>query len=224
MSTPDRIVLLSLVPADRWADVSEIAAQLGLTVGCVQEALADAIADGARIDVQGTRYRRYSANQRPGSYQPTPKTLPPVKSTVRPPAEQRAALPTPIPTSPVVVIGAREPLGDMVRRLRVAAGLSQNKLARLARIDPAYLNRIERGVSGPGCRPSRDVVLSLAERFGLDSYDTDRLLYAAGHAPKADWQALALDYWARLEAIDRAFTGIALLPECEAPERLEATG
>lgn len=193
----DRVVLLSLVPHDRWAELHEIAAQLGVTDSQVSTALADLIADGELIDASGSRYRRYRDGD---EAEPAPVSL----------SEKRRETGAPALAS----------FGQMLSTLRVAAGLSQNKLARAADINPAYVCRFEKGGSG---QPSRHVVLSLAEALALDSYQTDRLLYAAGLAPKTDWMALALDYWARLSAIDRALTGIAVLPECETVERLEHT-
>lgn len=88
--------------------------------------------------------------------------------------------------------------GVALRIYRVAAGLSQNALARAAGIDPAYVNRFERVGTG---QPSRPIALALASALQLDAYQTDRLLYAAGLAPVNDWQTLALDYARLLTAI-----------------------
>jgi transcriptional regulator with XRE-family HTH domain len=74
--------------------------------------------------------------------------------------------------------------GRLVRAYRFKRGLSQNGLARLAGIDPAYVNRMERDPLGA---PSRTVVLSLADALEMDDGETDHLLYAAGLAPKTDW-------------------------------------
>lgn len=76
----------------------------------------------------------------------------------------------------------------MVRRLRFLVGLSQNKLARATGIDPAYVNRIEKGSV---VHPSRLVMLQLAEVLELTTNQTDRLLYAAGLATQVDWQTRA---------------------------------
>lgn len=103
-----------------------------------------------------------------------------------------------------------ERLGEAVRRLRVGAGLSQNRLARLAGIDPAYVNRLE--ARPDVVRPSRTVVLAVAEALELDALATDRLLYVAGHAPVIDWQAVALDQARRLDAVADALAGYGGLP------------
>lgn len=181
----DRVVLLSLVPADRWTEVSEIAAQLGATSRQVGAALADAIADGERVDVAGTRYRRY--------------------------ADGEDAEPAPIGRSAqrqMTASDASRAFGRVVSSHRVALGLSQNKLARGARIDPAYVNRIERGTSAG--QPSRHVVLSLAETLELDGPATDRLLFVAGLAPARDYQAIAEETMRRLALVQEALAEPAL--------------
>lgn len=100
--------------------------------------------------------------------------------------------------------GAMTACATMTRARRSAAALSMNALARAAGIDPAYVLRIERGTH----RPSRSVALELARVLGLDALETDRYLFAAGHAPERDWQAIAEDYRRRLDAIDRAVAGL----------------
>lgn len=56
----DHVVLLSLLPTDRWAPVGEIAVQLGTVPSAIRAAIADAIASGERIEVRrgGDGYRR----------------------------------------------------------------------------------------------------------------------------------------------------------------------
>jgi transcriptional regulator with XRE-family HTH domain len=76
---------------------------------------------------------------------------------------------------------------ELVRRHRCEAGLSQNQLARLAGIDPAYINRIERKQHRG--KPSRTVVLGLIDALDLDIDEGDRLLFAFGYAGQIDWQA-----------------------------------
>ena len=44
-----------------------------------------------------------------------------------------------------LVLRLRSPLGLAVERYRVAKGLGTNELARLAKVDPAQLSRLERG-------------------------------------------------------------------------------
>lgn len=99
--------------------------------------------------------------------------------------------------------------GAMLDARRRAVGLSMGKLARIVGIDPAYVSRMIRGYPP---RPSRSVVLGLAATLRLDALDTDRLLFAAGHAPERDWQAVALDYALRIAAIDRALVGVVEFP------------
>jgi len=90
-------------------------------------------------------------------------------------------------TTPQQEIHEDVPSGPrLLTRLRLQAGLSQNQLARIAHIDPAYVNRIERKLGRHS--PSRDVVLRLCEALGLDVDDGDRLLYAFGFAGRVDWQ------------------------------------
>lgn len=93
----------------------------------------------------------------------------------------------------------RETFGAMLRRHRVEAGLSQNQLARLAGVDPAYVNRLER--AGERTRsgnlmvrvnPQRHVVLGFAEALDLSHGQADRLLFVAGLAPQVDWQTRAV--------------------------------
>lgn len=71
-------------------------------------------------------------------------------------------------------------LAFVLRSQRLSAGLSQNSLARRAGIDPAYVNRIEKGVPG---KVSSGVLRSLAYTMGLSDYEGDRLLIAAGLWP-----------------------------------------
>jgi transcriptional regulator with XRE-family HTH domain len=71
-------------------------------------------------------------------------------------------------------------------RARQQACLSQNQFARLAGVDPAYVNRIENRQPGSrGCpqMPSRAVVLRFADALKLDQVQTDELLISAGHCP-----------------------------------------
>ena len=56
-------------------------------------------------------------------------------------------------------------LGDRVRSLRVAAGLTQTKLAG-ARFSKEYVSQIERGKT----RPTEETVAWLAERLGVDAH------------------------------------------------------
>src|SRR5437870_12371346 len=55
-------------------------------------------------------------------------------------------------------------LGDRVRQLRVAAGLTQSDLAG-TRFSKEYVSQIERGKT----RPARETIEWLAERLGVDA-------------------------------------------------------
>lgn len=74
--------------------------------------------------------------------------------------------------------------GALLRRLRVGAGLSQSRLARLAAIDPAYVNRLERSAA-PDHPPRRAIILRLWSALEAPLEDRERLLVAAGHCPEA---------------------------------------
>lgn len=76
-------------------------------------------------------------------------------------------------------------LDGLLRSLRVRAGLSQNALARLAGVDPAYINRLERPTPPHRTMPSRRVVLAIAASVEAGRANTDRLLIAAGLCPSA---------------------------------------
>ncbi len=72
--------------------------------------------------------------------------------------------------------------GERLQQHRKAKGLSQNALAREVKVDPSYINRLERGEREP---PHRELVARLAEALGLADGERQRLLLAAGHVP--DW-------------------------------------
>jgi transcriptional regulator with XRE-family HTH domain len=104
--------------------------------------------------------------------------------------------------------------GQLLRFLRIRAGLSQNQLARSAGVDPAYVNRLERAPADSTALPSRRVVKSLAEALDAGPVDAERLLVAAGLCPEAitqlgGWDACLGDVASvladdRLSADDRA--------------------
>src|SRR5207344_1883751 len=71
--------------------------------------------------------------------------------------------------------------GGLLRHLRIRVGWSQNQLAREAGIDPAYVNRFEKGAQGG---PSRKVVLALADVLECGPRYREELLVAAGHCPQ----------------------------------------
>ena len=75
--------------------------------------------------------------------------------------------------------------GELLHALRLRAGLSQNRLARLAGIDPAYVYRLERAGGARTGLPSRVVVLRLWAALEAPSADREQLLVLAGHCPEA---------------------------------------
>jgi transcriptional regulator with XRE-family HTH domain len=77
------------------------------------------------------------------------------------------------------------PFGALLRSLRVRMGLSQNQLARMAGVDPAYVNRLERASAESSSLPSRKVVLALADSLEAGPVDLERLLVAAGLCPES---------------------------------------
>lgn len=95
-----------------------------------------------------------------------------------------------------------ETFGQLLRRLRVERGFSQNHLARMSGIDPAYVNRMERGDASMA--PRKPVMLAIAEALDLSYAERDRLLFAAGLAPEIDWQARCEDVEAALEGVKAA--------------------
>ena len=77
------------------------------------------------------------------------------------------------------------PFGALLRTLRVRMGFSQNQLARMAGVDPAYVNRLERAPAESSSLPSRKVVLALADSLEAGPVDVERLLVAAGLCPES---------------------------------------
>lgn len=75
-----------------------------------------------------------------------------------------------------------ETFGQELKRVREAAGLSQNALAKKVGLNASYINRLESGEREP---PRPETVTALAEGLGLDGQETDMLLVAAGHLPAA---------------------------------------
>lgn len=71
------------------------------------------------------------------------------------------------------------PIGDLLREWRQRRHLSQLDLALEADISSRHLSFLETGRS----RPSRDMVLHLAERLDVPLRDRNLLLHAAGFAP-----------------------------------------
>ena len=84
-----------------------------------------------------------------------------------------------------MVMAEAHPFGALLRSLRVRVGLSQNQLARMAGVDPAYVNRLERASAASSSVPSRKVVLALADSVEAGPVDVERLLVAAGLCPES---------------------------------------
>ena len=83
-------------------------------------------------------------------------------------------------------------IGDRVRALRIAAGLTQTELAG-ARFSKEYVSQIERGKT----RPTADTVAWLAERLGVD-------VQFLQHGVSADVRAEGRGRLARAEALSEA--------------------
>lgn len=71
-----------------------------------------------------------------------------------------------------------EEIGDLLRRFREEAGLSQNALARAAGIDPTNVNRIEHSKQGA---PRKTTIIKLVRGLGLSLSDAQaqQLFHAA---------------------------------------------
>ncbi len=76
-------------------------------------------------------------------------------------------------------MSAVEPVGNLLREWRKRRRLSQLDLALDADISPRHLSFVETGRA----QPSRDVVLSLADRLDVPLRERNILLTAAGYAP-----------------------------------------
>jgi transcriptional regulator with XRE-family HTH domain len=70
-----------------------------------------------------------------------------------------------------------------LRYLRIRAGLSQNRLARLSGIDPAYVNRMEAANDANPLVPRSAVLERVSLALELSSSQRDRLYVAAGRCP-----------------------------------------
>jgi transcriptional regulator with XRE-family HTH domain len=93
------------------------------------------------------------------------------------------------------------PVGHLLREWRQRRRYSQLALASDARISPRHLSFIESGRA----RPSRQMLLHLAERLDLPLRERNRLLLSAGFAPV--FQESPLDS-AGLEAVRRAVDAV----------------
>ncbi len=73
--------------------------------------------------------------------------------------------------------------GELLRWLRQRAGLSQNRLARLSGIDPAYVHRMETTPADEPVVPRPGVLERLCDALELTRDERDRLFFAAGRCP-----------------------------------------
>jgi len=95
------------------------------------------------------------------------------------------------------------PLGDLLREWRQRRRLSQLDLALEAEISTRHLSFMETGRS----RPSREMVLHLAERLDIPLRDRNIMLHAAGFAPAFAERSLdAPALRAARDAIERLLT------------------
>jgi transcriptional regulator with XRE-family HTH domain len=79
----------------------------------------------------------------------------------------------------VAVPEAAPPVGTLLREWRQRRNLSQLELALRSAVSARHLSFVETGRA----RPSREMVLHLAERLDVPLRERNRLLLAAGFAP-----------------------------------------
>src|ERR671929_285808 len=72
-----------------------------------------------------------------------------------------------------------EQAGDVLREWRQRRNLSQLEMASTSAVSTRHLSFIENGRT----RPSREMLLHLAERLEMPLRERNRLLLAAGYAP-----------------------------------------
>lgn len=135
---------------------------------------------------------------------------------------------------------AEPTVGSLIREWRTRRNLSQMALASDSAVSTRYLSFIETGRA----RPSREMVLHLAEQLDVPLRERNRLLLAAGYAPFFAQRSLDDEQMTPVrEALDRfleahrpypaaivdghwnlvaANDGIALMTQGVAPELLEA--
>jgi transcriptional regulator with XRE-family HTH domain len=136
-------------------------------------------------------------------------------------------------------VGERVPLGTLLRQWRGRRRMSQLDLALEAGVSARHLSFLETGRS----RPSREMVLHLAEQLDVPLRDRNQLLLAAGFAPvygerrldapelepvrdaiglvlegHEPYPAVVVDRWWNLVTANR---GVALFAAGAAPELLE---
>lgn len=100
-------------------------------------------------------------------------------------------------------------VGPIIREWRARRRLSQLDLAGEAEISQRHLSFVESGRS----KPSRDMVLRIAERLDLPLRETNRLLLAAGYAPHFQERPLGDPSLApALDAVERVLAAHAPYP------------
>lgn len=82
----------------------------------------------------------------------------------------------------------RGTFGNLLRRHRERANMSQAELARWCCCDPAHISRMERGERQPG----RELVSKLVTALGLSDGETARFFVAAGLWPPS-WSPHLVD-------------------------------
>jgi transcriptional regulator with XRE-family HTH domain len=99
---------------------------------------------------------------------------------------------------------ARDPLGTLLRDWRRRRRLSQLDLALEAGVSARHLSFLETGRS----KPSREMVLHLAEELDVPLRDRNQLLLAAGYAPAYAERSIDAPEMAPVrDALDRVLTG-----------------
>jgi transcriptional regulator with XRE-family HTH domain len=99
------------------------------------------------------------------------------------------------------MMGATQPVGDLLREWRQRRRMSQLDLALEAEVSTRHLSFVESGRA----QPSRDMVLNLAERLEVPLRERNVLLVAAGFAPVFRERAL------QDPALDAARTAVDLV-------------
>jgi transcriptional regulator with XRE-family HTH domain len=84
-----------------------------------------------------------------------------------------------VETAVVDARGPRAPIGELIRTWRQRRSLSQLELALEADVSSRHVSFLETGRS----RPSREMVLRLADHLEIPLRERNRLLLAAGYAP-----------------------------------------
>lgn len=103
-----------------------------------------------------------------------------------------------------------ESFGQMLRRFRLRAGLTQNALAEAMVIDFSYLSKIEKGTVKP---PVADKLEKAAEKLGLDDEEREAL-FAAAAAATDDFESWVL----RSPDAQELYRNIRSMPEADHAE------